>query len=625
MKIWIHSWMMIWDQEWENVIECADPASAASRAVTNIYQDVHFFVLANIIRRPIIVIAGNSEEGLKSSSSKTSSPAGIYLPLHWPPLQCCTCPVLLSYEHRYFTPLISINDIGPEINAFPLVVPDRTGSVELPIRFLLEAEKVNRKQLLSNYLIEISVPDCHGVEFINAARLLINPLPDDLNLVLDYFQLVNHRYKSWQESSGNVTNNRNGKKVDFLSPLSIVEDKCLTHGCPYFCSKFTKPFCHMCHDAFQSNKESSESKTGKQGDCRQVGKHFNKERSTSFEPQDVSDHQSKSGISFFSETNALKCKLAECPFTGSETLHGFCASCFHKLGHLDLIPEKGRNSDLAVPGEILDERLDIFRERCSKCEQEGRKCNGLCDLTANALTLMRGTADQASSELQQAGLGIVDSGQGQDLQGGRVRESKQCKNPSCQFFGTEEQSGLCTTCFFKHVEGLGVFSQRDSDQGHSEHSPSPPQRKCSQISSHLREMTVCRSSDCSMLANPAYSGHCQKCYVKQLYSVPLAGHCPEEHHIWDPLLPRCSNGNAANSQRSSDQTTREPFVLEQEGSGNTSCLVQNSQTRILPASDQLNLKPQKHICRSEGCEHFGNTKCDGYCNACFTSSPTHSK
>ncbi|XP_072102621.1 tumor necrosis factor alpha-induced protein 3-like [Mobula birostris] len=601
----------IWDQEWQNVIESADPESAASQAVTNIYQDVHLFVLANVIRRPIIVVVGISEESLESTSSrKTSSPAGIYLPLHWPPLQCCTCPVLLGYEHHSFSPLITINDIGPEINAFPLAMPSESGSVELPIRFLLDSEKVNGKQLLSDYLIEISVPDCNGVEFVNAVRLLINPLPDDLNLVQDYFQLVNQRCKSWQESSGNVRKNWHEGDFDFLSTLSIVEEKCLTHGCPYFCSKFTKPFCHACRDAFQSKGTPPDLNNRRERDGEGADRQLNKDEITMF----------AAGTSPFSETNALKCKDTECPFTGSEALYGFCPSCFHKRGQMDSNPERGENS-----GKVVNGRMDLLGQRCSECKQEARNFGWcyLCLRRTDAFTLTQGTSGQSSSEPHQAakastGGQMAGSVHGQGLRVGQVTEHGKCKTTGCQYFGAEDRSRLCTSCFLKHLESLGASSPRDP--GHGDLSPSAPRRQLGQISSHLRNMSICRSSDCRMLANPNHSGYCDKCYisaqVKYSLRVYTASCSPADQHSWSAILPRSPITKPADKQEASDTTTREPIVRELEENGH----LQNSQTHNSSSPDHLQLKSGKHVCRTHGCEHFGNAKCDGYCNACFTRS-----
>ncbi|XP_067862747.1 tumor necrosis factor alpha-induced protein 3-like [Heptranchias perlo] len=634
----------IWDQEWQNVIESADPRSPAGQALTNIYQDIHIFVLANIVRRPIVVVVGNSEESSKSTSNiMTSSPAGIYLPLHWPPLQCYTCPILLSYEHQYFTPLISVNDVGPELNAFPLVVPSENGSVELPIRFLLNTEKADRKQLLSSYLIQISVPDYNGAEFVNAARLLINPLPNDLNLVQDYFQLVNHQYKFWQENTEKGRSNRDKEEFASLSNLSIMEDKCLTHGCPYFCSKFTKPFCHTCYDAFQRKEVSSGTNIGKRsGNQRSDGhlKESHSEGATIFGLEDIRNTQSTlpsspSHIPFFSETNALKCKASQCPFTGSVAQNGLCPSCFRENNHLEQIPEGGRNSDPRFPkssGELVEERIDLWGERCSKCKQEIRKFNGLCFSCLKRMDSLAQTHDPAggiSSELLQVALTNIGShgpavDQDQRQQLNQIRETGNCINPNCQYFGTEEQCGFCTTCFFKYVEDVGASSQQDPNRQHS--NQFPPHGQLAQISSRLRNMSVCYTVGCSMLANPVYSGYCEKCYVytqsKHSQTSKSVSEVPADQHVWSSALPRCHNHNQGLSERA----TNEQLGSELRKSGNNvSGHLQSSQTRTLSSSDQLNPELERNLCRTQGCEHFGNAKCDGYCNACFTASQMHRK
>ncbi|XP_067867895.1 tumor necrosis factor alpha-induced protein 3-like isoform X2 [Heterodontus francisci] len=632
----------IWDQEWQNVIESADPRSPAGQALTNIYQDVHIFVLANIVRRPIVVIVGNSEASSENASDMMiSRPAGIYLPLHWSALHCYTYPILLSYAHQYFTPLISINDVGLEINAFPLVVPSRDGCVELPIRFLLDAEKADRKQLLSNYLIEISVPDCNSVEFVNAVRLFINPLPDNLNLVQDYFQLVNHQYKFWQENMDKGRNDGNEEELAFLPNLSIVGDKCLTHGCTYFCSKFTKPFCHMCHNAFQNKEVSSGinncKQSGNQGSDGHL-KELHSERTTIFGLQDIRNPQSappSSHIPFFSETNALKCKTSQCPFTGSVAQNGLCPSCFRGNDHSEYIPEGGINSDPCIPksaGEFVEERMDLWGERCSNCKQEIRKFNGLCFSCLkmmDSLAKSHVTTGHLRSESLQAALGNVGShgavlNQDQRQKFGRISESGKCITPNCQYFGTGEQYGFCTTCFFKYVEEAGASSERAPSRQQSDHSPPLPHGHIAQISSRLRNMSVCCKPDCSMLANPVYSGYCEKCYVnaqsKHSQQLKSGSEVPTNQHVWSPVVSSCHNYNPSSNQGLSERATNEQFGLELRRSGNNiSDHLQSSQICTLSSSDQLSPEPKRNLCRIQGCEHFGNAKCDGYCNACFTT------
>ncbi|XP_060703368.1 tumor necrosis factor alpha-induced protein 3-like isoform X1 [Hemiscyllium ocellatum] len=636
----------IWDQEWQNVIESSNPGSPAGHPLANIYQDVHIFVLANIVRRPIVVVVGNSKGSSKSVSERmTSSPAGIYLPLHWPPHLCYSYPILLSYAHQYFTPLISVNDVGPEINAFPLAVPSEQGSVELPIRFLLDAEKCDRKQVLSSYLLVVPLPDCHGGTFVDAVRLYINPLPDDLNLVQDYFQLVNHQYKFWQQNTDKERSGRNEDGLAFLANLSIVGDKCLTPGCTYFCSKFTKPFCHTCRDAFRKTDVPSGANNCKQSDGQGDNvkeleskgttlhglKDIRKTPSTPPQPAPpLSAHSS-----FCSENNALKCKTSHCPFTGNVTMNGLCPSCFQeRSGH---IPEEGSNSSPKAAGEFVEEEMDLWGERCNSCKQVIRTFNGLCfscsEMRDSLSKSQSRTKQTPSGSLQAAMAKIGNYGplvpQGQRQLFSQLGESAKCKNQNCQYFGTEEQNGFCTTCFFRYVEEIEASAQQDPNQ-HVNHSPTAPNGNLAQISSHLKNMSVCCKAECSMLANPVYSGYCEKCYVyaqsKHAQRIKSGRDIPADQHIWSPVLPRCHNYNASNDQGLSDRTTNELFEVELVTSSNSSSgHLQSSQIRTFSSSDQQNLETRRKLCRTQDCENFGNAKCDGYCNACFTTLQMHRK
>ncbi|XP_048468861.1 tumor necrosis factor alpha-induced protein 3-like [Rhincodon typus] len=528
----------IWDQEWQNVIESSNPASPAGHPFANIYQDVHIFVLANIVRRPIVV-----------------------------------------------------------------VVP-------------------------SNYI-----------------RLYINPLPDDLNLVQDYFQLVNHQYKFWQQNTDKERSGRNEDELAFLSNLSIVGDKCLTPGCTYFCSKFTKPFCHTCHDAFQKEDVSLGA-----NNCKQSGvqgddvKELESESPTIFGLQDSrktpstppkAAPPSSSNNHICSKTNALKCKTSHCPFTGNGIMNGFCPSCFQgRSGH---IPEDGSNSDPHFPkvaDEFVEQGMDLWGESCNSCKQVIRTFNGLCFSCSE----MRDSLSKSQTRTKQIPLGSPQAATAKSSRYGpllhqeqrqkfsQLNESAKCRNPNCQYFGTEEQNGFCTACFFRYVEEIGASAEQDPNQ-QVNHSPTAPNENLAQISSHLKNMSVCSKAECSMLANPVYSGYCEKCYVnaqgKHSQRIKSGNDVPADQQTWSPMVPN----NPSNVQGLSDRTTNKLFEVELVTSGNSSdggCL-QCSQIRILSSSDQQNLESKRNLCRTQDCVHFGNAKCDGYCNACFTTLQMHRK
>jgi len=75
-------------------------------AVYESLEEFHVFVLAHVLRRPIIVVA---ERMLKDSSGSALAPipfAGIYLPLECKPSKCHRSPLLLAYHASHFSALV---------------------------------------------------------------------------------------------------------------------------------------------------------------------------------------------------------------------------------------------------------------------------------------------------------------------------------------------------------------------------------------------------------------------------------------------------------------------------------------------------------------------------------------
>lgn len=52
-----------WEDEWEKIVKMASPVSSSNGLQFDSLEDIHIFVLSNILRRPIIVIAGTRLKG----------------------------------------------------------------------------------------------------------------------------------------------------------------------------------------------------------------------------------------------------------------------------------------------------------------------------------------------------------------------------------------------------------------------------------------------------------------------------------------------------------------------------------------------------------------------------------
>lgn len=78
----------------------------SSVAVYESLEEMHVFILAHVLRRPIIVIA---ETLLRDSSGSALAPipfAGVYLPLECKPSNCHHSPLILAYHASHFSPLV---------------------------------------------------------------------------------------------------------------------------------------------------------------------------------------------------------------------------------------------------------------------------------------------------------------------------------------------------------------------------------------------------------------------------------------------------------------------------------------------------------------------------------------
>ncbi|KAJ8372552.1 hypothetical protein AAFF_G00281570 [Aldrovandia affinis] len=307
-----------WEEEWEKVVEMASPASGRSGLQYDSLEDIHIFVLSNILRRPIIVIADQVLRSMKSGSSFSPlSVGGIYLPLHWPPGDCYKYPIMLGYNSHHFAPLITVRDSSPEIRAVPLSTPGRGGFEDLKAHFLLEKEQQRRSQLIGEYLELLEIPVSglclNTTQIIHAARLDEGNLPKDMDLMEDYLQLVNHEYKRWEEDREPAWQPRPQRPPPFsVSQLSLVEIRCATPS-----------------------------------------------------------------LSLYSETHAMKCKTAGCLFTLSVEHQGLCERCYS--ARQAAAPPGAHQDPAPHPADAKEQPARGWAQRCSLCHQEAlRIFNGLC-------------------------------------------------------------------------------------------------------------------------------------------------------------------------------------------------------------------------------------------------------
>jgi len=137
-----------WDREWDKVVNAAaNQLQKNPRVDVLVYEyleEIHVFTLANVLRRPIIVLGEPFTCGLAGDSIEQNNFVGIYLPLLWSSRTCHREPVVIAFIVDHFLPLLgrcksSLSREEPiKVDAVPLVTADLE---PLRIHFLLPDEQ----------------------------------------------------------------------------------------------------------------------------------------------------------------------------------------------------------------------------------------------------------------------------------------------------------------------------------------------------------------------------------------------------------------------------------------------------------------------------------------------------
>ena len=84
--------------------------STEAEAVFESLEELHVFVLAHILRRPIIVVANSVLRDVYGEALAPIPFGGIYLPLERDPAECYRSPLLLTYDLGHFCALVSMKN-----------------------------------------------------------------------------------------------------------------------------------------------------------------------------------------------------------------------------------------------------------------------------------------------------------------------------------------------------------------------------------------------------------------------------------------------------------------------------------------------------------------------------------
>ena len=101
-------------------------------------EDIHVFVLAHVLRRPIIIIADQFLYGFGGEPIAPIPFGGVYLPLECDPSACFKSPLVLAFDSAHFSPLVPSDEKKDTKNlkaSVPLVGPNYE---LLPLQFSVD-------------------------------------------------------------------------------------------------------------------------------------------------------------------------------------------------------------------------------------------------------------------------------------------------------------------------------------------------------------------------------------------------------------------------------------------------------------------------------------------------------
>lgn len=247
-------------------------SSQSTRQYYESLEEFHVYVLANNIRRPIIVY---SDTVLRTNDGEAISPiefGGIYLPLEIPPEKCHKQPVFLAFDAAHFSALVPMEENSkPNVRSVTYRIPliDIEAIDLLPIHFFVDPgpefawpidgelsdEKIHlytnfsgsRMDTLENYL-NLSKEHCPLNSLIPSSS---SPTPssttaninnNNINSVTDEIQSTNDTHstldQSTTESTQPVLNKKTTRPLNsfskiirrtFLEPFSSAKRASLKH------------------------------------------------------------------------------------------------------------------------------------------------------------------------------------------------------------------------------------------------------------------------------------------------------------------------------------------------------------------------------------------------------------
>ena len=322
-----------WDREWSQIIRNVSLETTQHGSYDSL-EEFHIFVLANVLRRPIIVYAETKlNSGVGGETLQNLEFDGVYLPLLWDPRDCKRSPLPIAFTNGHFQAL-SIIDLPKEFQC------DGTGEYlvlplvdaynrRLPIRFTLPEER--QYNIPAEYLDLIDFqPPMYGGRTL-CAKLRIPKTPSYLLPLLQGFITKCFDVFGQNPASSSPSGGSDGALC--LAGCGLYGDATRFQG-----------FCSQCYKKFNSNPHHQQVRDNQgevgvsslrcSNNCNNPGfPKFLGMCETCFKKKQASGSSSHSpppNTSNAAEGGQKKCMTPGCEFFGSAETKFYCSKCVNE-------------------------------------------------------------------------------------------------------------------------------------------------------------------------------------------------------------------------------------------------------------------------------------------------------
>ncbi|XP_028414019.1 tumor necrosis factor alpha-induced protein 3-like [Dendronephthya gigantea] len=580
-----------WDEDWRKTVELASTNSL------NALGEIHIFVLANLLRRPILVLCDDILRGNYDESLSDVNLGGIYLPLLCDSVDCVKSPVVIGYHQGHFMALVMTEDgsaTGEDMfrmnkNAVPLV---KYNGEPMQLHFVLPDELQSSDRLLREYL------NCSKVDYTEneATRTILvatmqsqEPEVHLHRMFKTYFGALQavymkklterqissgQNYRSPSPGSPSCSEQFHDRRTEVVAQNNTrccsAHKRCKNSVCTFYTSR-TNDYCHRCRKS---------------------------------EPQ--------------------LCTSPGCTFAGSPDYEGLCSSCFARYRALleeeapVMATPSAPPSNKCCNSNCPNDAGEYFGGKCHECYSNYIHNPNLQDWAATTSSqsseprAMERRVKQAENSLSVVG----QPSPALPRQSSRLFcFNRMCNNPleqsddiyckACSSSHIEDSREINTVFKVCHVSGCNMPSvtyHRELCFKHFKEYESRTQSKPDQKHGKGK----CINKNCQFYGIPENNYLCSQCHAKAL----------QEEYDRQRIKAEQDRSQAqwlaqtASSEQHQLEPLRKPFYFEAISSPNQSCSAPPSPRKGKRAQD---LVP----CPTKGCPRFGTKDNQGLCNICF--------